>query len=106
MHRPKNTDEFLDLLDQAIFEVEDLVTAAGEEGEEDELGRYLPVYQQLLAELQALHAAIDGGRHQFADGSDLKVFTLAARWKARLPVYALIETVNAAHRRGLPSHGG
>lgn len=100
MHRPKNTDDFLDLIDQAIFEVEDLVTSAGDEGEEEAFGRYLPVYEQLLSELRALHEAVQGGRHRFADGSDLKAFTLAAKWKAHLPAYALIEKINGVHLRG------
>jgi hypothetical protein len=101
MQWPRNRDEFLDIVDQTIFEVDDLVASAADEGDEDDLGQYVPVYQQIATRLRVLRQDVLDGRHRFADGTDLEVLTFSARWKAHIPVFSLLETLNAAHRRGV-----
>ena len=99
MYKPKNKDESLDLVDQAI-ETDDLLMSAEAEGDEDEFGAYVPIYEQIRAGLRAMHADVQADRHSFADGTDLPFMVLAQKWKARLPHYSLIEAINSAHRRG------
>ncbi|MHB1951049.1 MAG: hypothetical protein ACYCQK_06190 [Acidiferrobacteraceae bacterium] len=101
MQWARNRDEFLDLIDQAIFEIEDLCASAADEGDEDDLSRYVPVYRQIEEGLRTLRREVSEERHVFADGSDLPVFTLAVKWKARLPVFGVLDMLNRAHRRGL-----
>lgn len=98
---PKNRDEFLDLVDQAIFEIGDLCASAADEGDEDALSQYVPVYQQIEERLQALRRDVLEQRHSFAEGSDLAVFALALKWKAHIPVFGVLDTLNKAHRRGV-----
>lgn len=100
MRNPTSVDEFLDFLDQAIFETSDLVASAEEEGDNDEFAQYLPVYETLAAELQKLHAAVREGRHEFADGGDLPFMPLVQKWKQRIPMHDLLEILNSAHKRG------
>lgn len=101
MQWPKNRDEFLDLVDQAMFEVDDLCASAEDEGDEDALSPYVPVYRQIEGRLQALRREVLEQRHSFADGSDLEVFTFALKWKAQLPMFGLLDTLNMTHRRGV-----
>lgn len=100
MYKPKNKDEYLDLVDQAIFETDDLLMSAEQEGEEDDFGAYVPIYEQIRDGLRKLHDDVQADRHAFADGTDLPFMALAQKWKGRLPHYSLIEAINNAHRRG------
>lgn len=100
MYTPKNKDEYLDLVDQAIFETDDLLMSAEEEGDEDDFGAFVPVYEQIREGLRQLHANVQADRHNFANGADLPFMALAEKWKGRLPHYSLIEAINSAHRRG------
>lgn len=100
MRSPTNQDEFLDLLDQAIFGTNDLLASA-EEGEEDaDFSTYLPTYEQLYRELRALHDEVREGRHAFGAGTDLAVMPLVRKWKARIPFNDMIEVLNRAHLSG------
>ncbi len=100
MYKPKNKDEYLDLVDQAIFETDDLLMSAEEEGDEDDFGAFVPVYEQIRNGLRQLHADVLADRHTFANGADLPFMALAEKWKGRLPYYSLIEAINSAHKRG------
>ena len=61
MYQPKTPAQYLELVDQAIFEVEDLLRCAeDEEGGIVEFASQMPVYQELLAELKAMNTAWEG----------------------------------------------
>lgn len=100
MYKPKNKDEYLDLVDQAIFETDDLLMSAEEEGDEDDFGAFVPVYEQIRHGLRQLHADVQADRHAFANGTDLPFMALANKWKTKLPHYSLIEAINSAHKPG------
>jgi hypothetical protein len=101
MLKPRTKDEYLDLLDQAIFETNDLLTAAEDDEEIDDFGAYLPIYEQLSKELQKLHDDVRDGRHQFANGADLPFMPVARKWKHKIPLFVLLDALNTAHRSGL-----
>ncbi len=82
MYKPKNKDEYLDLVDQAIFETDDLLMSAEAEGEEDDFGAYVPIYEQLLKGLRQLHEDVQADRHAFADGADLPFMALRTSGRA------------------------
>ena len=54
MMTPRTQDECLDLVDQAIFEIEDVLMCAQDEGdpEDSEFSGILPVYELLSKELK------------------------------------------------------
>ncbi|MDH3242825.1 MAG: hypothetical protein OEY27_04300 [Gammaproteobacteria bacterium] len=101
---PRTRDEFLDLVDQLIFEIEEVVMCAGDEGdpEDSEFSDLLPVYELLSKDLKQLHADIMQGRHVFGENRDLPFMPLVNKWKARLPFHNLFATLNLANRQGLP----
>ncbi|MFQ5756589.1 MAG: hypothetical protein ACE5H7_10915 [Acidiferrobacterales bacterium] len=103
MREPRTPKEYLDLVDQTIFEIRDLLACADEEGDGDyQLSELLPVYEQLEAEHTKLHASIAGGTHTgFGTGSDISFMPQASEWKRAIPFYDLLETLNKIHRDGL-----
>jgi len=101
---PRTRDEFLDLVDQLIFEIEEILMCAEDEGdpEDSEFSELLPLYEQLSADLKKLHAEIMQGRHAFGEDRDLPFMPVVNKFKARLPFYNLFATLNIANRQGLP----
>ncbi len=96
-----NPDDFLDLVDQAIFDADDLIAYAQDESDSDEdFAGMLPVYQQLRAELVKLHAAVRAGGHAFGAGVDPPFMALVRRYRGRVPISGLLEAVNEIQRRG------
>ncbi len=99
MHIPANPDEFLDLLDQAIFETRDMLSAIEVEGEEFDLGPYVGVFEALEQVLVALFEEIQGGRHTFGEGS-LGFTDILERYRRQIPFADLLDVLNAVQRRG------
>lgn len=101
---PKTRDEFLDLVDQLIFEMEEMLMCAQDEGdpEDYEFSALLPVYEQLTADLKRLHAEVMQGKHVFGADQDLPFMPLVSKWKERMPFHHLFATLNTVHRQGLP----
>ncbi|WP_297390344.1 hypothetical protein [Acidiferrobacter sp.] len=100
MHTPVNQEEFLDLLDQAIFETRDMLSVIESEGEDFELGENAGVFEALERILVALHAEICAGRHTFG-GSPLAYAELLARFRSRIPFADILEVLNTAQKGGL-----
>lgn len=97
MKRPTNKDEFLD---QAIFETNDLLASAEEEGDDGDFSAYLPVHEQIYRELRELHDAVREDRHVFGGGADLRCMPRVRKWKSRIPFADIIKMLNGAHQRG------
>lgn len=102
MPGPQSLDEFLDLLDQAIFETDELLESV----EFDETGEYepfVPVYHKLGAELRALQSRLHSGDHDFANGADLGYMAILKEYRSVIPFAYLLEVLNHAHHSGFSS---
>ncbi|MBI5613057.1 MAG: hypothetical protein HY942_08360 [Gammaproteobacteria bacterium] len=96
-----NPDDYLDLVDQAILETDDLIACAQYEADSDEdFAGMLPVYQQLRAELEKLHSVVRAGSHAFGAGVDLPLMALVRRYRGRVPIGGLLEAINEIQRKG------
>lgn len=102
MTTPRSRDEYLDLVDQAIFEIEDILLCAQHEGdpEDYEFSSILPVYEQLSQELKKVHADVLQGAHVFGKGEDLPFMPLVRKWKDRIPFHDLLTILNSVHKTG------
>ncbi len=102
MREPKTLQEYIDFVDQAVFEVSDLLACADDEGDGDyQLSQLRPIYEQLETELKKLQADITSGQHSGPGaGSDLLFMPLAVRLKRAIPFYDLLEVLNNVHRNG------
>lgn len=102
MRAPGTVAEFLDLLDQAIFETDELGVCA-EEDLDDELSDLSDMFAGISHSLRALKAQVEGGEHQFANDRDLVFMRLAHTYRHVIPFYPLFDALNRAHRNGLPA---
>lgn len=98
-YTPKNVDEYLDLLDQAAFEMDDLIACANDELD-DEFVVHLGMYQNVAAELRKLRAAVAAGGHRFGAKEDLEFMARVRGRRNAIPFYDLLETLNRVHRAG------
>ncbi len=104
MITPRTQNEYLDLVDQAIFEIEDVLMCAGDEGDPDDsaFSDVLPLYEKLSADLKKLHADILAGRRAVGRGEDLPFMPLVTKWKERIPFHDLLAAVNYTCNTGFP----
>lgn len=90
------------LLDQAIYEIDELLICSGDESEDDmELSESRPLFEHLVQELKALHAEVTGGTHVFGSGVELKFMPLVQQWCDRIPFRVMFEALNRSHLQGL-----
>jgi hypothetical protein len=101
MRRPRNVDEYLDLIEQTLFEVGDLIACTEDEGEGDtEFTGMLPTLQKIEAGLKALQAEIRAGGYTLGTGEDLAFLAGVAAVRRRLPIAPLLDAVNLTHKKG------
>ena len=95
-------DEYLDLVDQTLFEIDDVLLCAEDEGdpEDQEFSDILPVYQHLSQELKKLHADLVQGKQSVGQGQDLPFTPLVLKWKDRIPFHDLLTAINYAYKTG------
>jgi hypothetical protein len=71
MYKPKNVDDYVELINQPLFEVDDLILCAENEGESDaEFSTMMPSLRAIEAGLKARHAEILGGSCVIGRGED------------------------------------
>jgi hypothetical protein len=102
MHNPRTLDEYLSLVDEVLFELDELFACAEEEGDaENEFKALMPAYQQIARELKTLRTAIAEGRTQLGQGEELAFMPLVKKWKTLIPFAAELELLNLHYKRGL-----
>ena len=107
---PSTMADYLDLVDQAVFEAGDRVISEGDdeaEHEHEHEHEHEPDLDTSFAtlleqQLKALQASITDGSYEFAD-QDLPFMALVQRYKPQIPFAELLERINATHRGGLGS---
>jgi len=102
--RPRNAEQYVELVRQAIFEIEDFIESRGFDLDEiDVQTGYLEV---LLKELRAMRAAMADGSYRF-DRHDLPLMRLVKnRTERDLPCISLLYLINQTHREGLDIGAG
>jgi hypothetical protein len=98
-NRPATAEQYVELVKQAIFELEDIVEARGFDVDEiDETPGYLAV---LLKELRAMRAAMRDGSYRF-DRHDLPLMRIVRQHTEKeLPCIRMLYQINETHRLGL-----
>lgn len=101
--RPKTAAEYIELIDQALFEIDDLRAAA--EYDMESMGGVLEFLDQLDRDVRGLKQAMLDGRYQFGN-SDLPFMRIVEAQDERvLPFKYLLRVINATHRLGLNTEG-
>ena len=80
MRKPKNVDDYLELVDQAMFEVGDLIASAEYESDSDTaFSSLLPELARIDAGLKALWEEIKAGNYVIGRGEDLPFMEVVAQ---------------------------
>jgi hypothetical protein len=97
--RAKTVEEYVDLVDQALFEIEELRMAA--EYDMDSMGASLKFVDKLERQVRELRASMGDGSYHFAD-RDLPFMDLVEDTSDdHLPFKYLLRMINETHRKGL-----
>jgi hypothetical protein len=103
MYDTKTPEEYMQLLDQIVFEVEELMRCAEDEGEVDlELTGQLSFFQTLKRNLLDLRAVLVSGEHEFGRGKDLALMA-EVRSGPRIPFRLMLDALNTTYRNGFPA---
>lgn len=97
--RPKTVDEYVELINQALFEIDDLRAAA--EYDADSMGGAYEFLDQLERDVRGMKQAMLEGRYQFGT-ADLPFMRVVESYDERiLPFKYLLRMINATHKLGL-----
>lgn len=99
MKRPANFNEFVDLVHEAVYEVDELRACL--EHDDDEASTYTPYLDTLDGMLRDLHEAMASGKYPgVGSGDDLPFMPLFKQHERNIPFRELLRTINATHREG------
>jgi hypothetical protein len=99
MKKPKNLNELIDLVHEAVYEVDELRACL--EHDDEEASTYTPYLDSLDAMLRALHASMTSGQYGgVGQGTDLDFMPLFKKHERNIPFRELLRTINATHREG------
>jgi hypothetical protein len=97
--RPKTPEQYVDLVDQAIFEIEELRLAA--EYDMESMGAATEFLSELEQDVRALRASMADGSYRF-DRENLPFVKVVESQDERiLPFKQLLLKINETHIRGL-----
>lgn len=98
MSRARSVDEYIEMVKQAVFEVDDLRNCL--EYYIDEIGHFPVFLESLESGIKALYATMQTGDYIFATG-ELPFMEMARKFAREIPFMELLEAINATHNKGL-----
>lgn len=102
MNDPKTWDEYLDLVHQAVYEVDELKACTDDDAWDMEDGEvYAQFIDPLDAQLRQLFDDMTSGRYEFQHDTDLPFMVLVQRYGRAIPFRNLLEAINRTHRKGV-----
>jgi hypothetical protein len=100
MKQPKTVDEYIDLVHQAVYEVDELSSIIGDDAEAYE--PILPMVAALDQQLRQMYDDMISGRYEFdPNGPDLPFMALADKMGKHMTFKPLLSIINHTHRHGL-----
>lgn len=96
--KPKTAKQYVDMVDQAIIEVEEFIACL--EFDMEDPGDQLRILNPLLQSLRDLRASMADGSYEF-ENKDLPFMEVAKRLNTQLPFSHLLALINDTHRNGL-----
>lgn len=99
MKRVHNLEELVDLVHEAVYEIDELRACL--EHDDDEASTYMPYLDTLDKMLRDLHELMMSGRYAGAgQGEDLSFMPLFKKHERDIPFRDLLRIINATHREG------
>lgn len=104
MKRPKTADEYIDLMHQAVYEVDEIRSIMDEDS--DEFAPFRPYINLLDTDLRKMYDAMLNGTYKFdPNGAELPFMEVVRRLGPRLPFGNLLKVIDQTHRQGLDIDG-
>ena len=97
--RAHSTDEYVDMIKQALDEVFDLRQAVEFDGEF--MSDALPLVDEIDAVLKELYNSMKEGRYEFATGDLAYMAEMKKYHEAMVPFRYLLKRINETHNKGL-----
>ena len=97
--RARSTEEYVDMIKQAIDDVFDLKQAI--EYDSDEMSQAISFVDELDKDLKALYKSMEDGSYQFATGDLPYIALIEKQPVALLPFKYLLKRINETHLKGL-----
>ena len=97
--RAHSTDEYVDMIKQAIDETFDLRQAIEFDGEF--MSEALPLVDVIEADLKTLFESMQGGSYEFATGDLPYVAEMKKYHESMVPFRYLLKRINETHNKGL-----
>jgi hypothetical protein len=99
MKNAKDLNQLIDLVHEAVYEVDELRACL--EHDDDEAATYRPYLDALDGMLRALHESMVSGKYGGAgQGEDLAYMPLFKKHERNIPFRELLRAINATHREG------
>lgn len=99
IQRARSAEEYIDFVQQALFEIKELRVAA--EYDMEDLGRSLKFVDDLEESMRALYNAMEAGTYRF-ENRDLPFMEIVDKHDTdQLPFRHLLRQINETHRQGL-----
>jgi hypothetical protein len=99
LRRPKTPEQYVDLVDQAIFEIEDLRLAA--EYDMESMGAATEFLSELEQDVRQLRASMADGSYRFGKENLPFVKVVENQDERILPFKQLLLKINETHIKGL-----
>jgi hypothetical protein len=99
MKRPKTIDEYVDMVHQAVYEIDEFRTGLDYEPENAEL--YGPFIEHLDGLVRKVYNDMVGGSYEWGFGEDLPYMPLVVKYSRFIPFHRLLLTINETHKNGL-----
>lgn len=96
--KPKTAREYVELVDQAIIEVDEFIACL--EFDMEDPGDQLRILSPILENLREMRAAMADGSYAF-ENKELPFMAVANKLNTQLPFSHMLALINDTHRNGL-----
>lgn len=103
MRRARTAEEYVEMIRQARFEIDDLRACLEYESEEN-MSSFPAFLQDLDNGLNALYQAMEQGSYHWGS-EDLDFMPIVKKHELQIPFSQLLEAINRTHRQGLDLDG-
>jgi hypothetical protein len=99
MKGPKTYDEYVDLVHQGVYEVDEM--RAGLDYDPENAERWSTMLDHLDGVLRKLYDDMISDKYEFPTDKDLPYMQFVNRWGREIPFKQLLLVINQAHKNGL-----
>ncbi len=97
--RPKTIDEYIDLMHQAVYEIDEMRSSLDYDPEQAQ--QYGPFIDHLDAQVRKVYDDMVAGHYEWGYGEDLPFLPLVVKYGRFIPFQRLLMVINETHKNGL-----